>query len=133
MLEVLAGEDGLDPRQYAPKVAPYTQALGRGVKGMKIAVLKEGFGFAQSEEDVDAKVRAAAAELRKLGAEVTEISLPEHLMGAAIWTPVASEGAQIQMMLGNGMGYNWKGLYNGVAARRPCGVARAGPTHCRIR
>ena len=40
MLEVLAGEDGLDPRQYAPKVAPYTQALGRGVKGMKIAVLK---------------------------------------------------------------------------------------------
>ncbi len=111
MLEVLAGEDGLDPRQYAPKVAPYTQALGRGVKGMKIAVLKEGFGFAQSEEDVDAKVRAAAAELRKLGAEVTEISLPEHLMGAAIWTPVASEGAQIQMMLGNGMGYNWKGLY----------------------
>ncbi|WP_131194808.1 amidase [Lichenihabitans psoromatis] len=111
MLEVLAGEDGLDPRQYAPKVAPYTQALGRGVKGMKIAVLKEGFGFAQSEEDVDAKVRAAAGKLREMGAEVTEISLPEHLWGPAIWTPVASEGAQMQMMLGNGMGYNWKGLY----------------------
>ncbi len=33
MLEVLAGEDGLDPRQYAPKVAPYTQALGARREG----------------------------------------------------------------------------------------------------
>ena len=111
MLEVLAGEDGLDPRQYAPKVSPYTEALGRGVKGMRIALVREGFGFAQSEEDVDAKVRAAAEQLRRLGAEVDEVSIPMHLLGPAIWTPVASEGAQAQMMLGNGMGFNWKGLY----------------------
>jgi len=78
---------------------------------MKIGVVREGFGFAQSEEDVDAKVRTASDELRKLGAEVTEISIPMHLLGAAIWTPIASEGAQAQMMLGNGMGFNWKGLY----------------------
>ncbi|MDR7127018.1 amidase [Pseudotabrizicola sp. 4114] len=112
MLEVLAGEDGLDPRQYAPKVAKYTEALARGVKGMKIAIVREGFRLAQSEEDVDAKVRAAAAEFVKFGAEVVEISLAEHAIGAAIWTPVACEGAQAQMMLGNGMGFNWKGLYN---------------------
>jgi amidase len=111
MLEVLAGEDGLDPRQYAPKAAPYTQALGKGVKGMKIGIVKEGFGWPQSEEDVDAKVRAAALKFRELGAEVTEISIPAHTTGVAIWTPIASEGAQMQMMLGNGMGFNWKGLY----------------------
>lgn len=111
MLEVLAGEDGLDPRQYAPKVAPYTEALGRGVAGLKIAVVKEGFGHPQSEEDVDTKVRAAANRLKELGASVTEISLPIHAKGLAIWTPIASEGAQMQMMLGNGMGFNWKGLY----------------------
>ena len=112
MLEVLAGADGLDPRQYAPVVAPYTQALGRGVAGMRIGVVREGFGFPQSEADVDAKVRAAAEQLRKLGAVVEEVSIPLHLAGAAIWTPVASEGGQMQMMLGNGMGFNWKGLYN---------------------
>ena len=111
MLEVLAGEDGLDPRQYAPKVAPYTQALGKGVAGLKIAIVREGFGFPQSEEDVDAKVRAAAKEFTAMGATVTEISLPMHAKGLAIWTPVASEGAHMQMMLGNGMGFNWKGLY----------------------
>ena len=31
-LEVLAGEDGLDPRQYAPEVHRYTEALGPGVR-----------------------------------------------------------------------------------------------------
>ena len=31
MLEVLAGPDGLDPRQYAPKVTSYTEILGNGL------------------------------------------------------------------------------------------------------
>ena len=30
MLEAIAGPDGLDPRQYSPKVHKYTQALGTG-------------------------------------------------------------------------------------------------------
>ena len=29
----------------------------------------------------------------------------------AIWPPIAVEGATWQMMLGNGYGFNWKGLY----------------------
>ena len=55
MLEVLAGADGLDPRQYAPKVAPYTEALKGSAKGLKIGIVKEGFGHPSSEADVDAK------------------------------------------------------------------------------
>src|SRR5215471_4381476 len=43
LLEVLAGADGLDPRQGSPKVSNYTEALGRGVKGLRIGVVKEGF------------------------------------------------------------------------------------------
>ena len=111
LLEVIAGADGLDPRQYAPVTATYTDALKRGVKGLKIAVVKEGFTLPNIEADVAAKVKAAAKALKKLGADVTEISLPEHAWGTAIWTPVALEGLQAQMMHGNGMGFNWKGLY----------------------
>ena len=33
LLEVIAGPDGYDPRQYAPKVYPYTQLLEGGVRG----------------------------------------------------------------------------------------------------
>ena len=49
LLEVIAGADGLDPRQYAPKTADYVKALEGGVKGMRIGVVKEGFGLANSE------------------------------------------------------------------------------------
>src|ERR1700692_1901861 len=66
LLEVLAGADGLDPRQGAPKVSNYTEALGGGVRGLRIGVVKEGFGHAVSEADVDAKVKAGADLFRKL-------------------------------------------------------------------
>jgi amidase len=111
MLEVLAGADGLDPRQYAPRVADYTKALGKDVRGMKIGVVKEGFGHSNSEKDVDDCVKAGASHFAKLGATVEEISLPMHRLGPVIWTPIALEGLQAQMMSGNGMGFNWKGLY----------------------
>ena len=111
LLEVLAGADGLDPRQYAPQTDNYTAALNRGVSGLKIGVVKEGFGHDNSEADVDAKVRQAAETFKGLGAAVDEISVPAHLTGPAIWTPIAVEGLTQQMMIGNGMGTGWKGLY----------------------
>src|SRR3954452_10378890 len=78
LLEVVAGADGLDPRQYAPVVHPYTQSLDRGVAGVRIGVLAEGFGQAGSEADVDEAVREAATALDGLGAKVEEVSLPMH-------------------------------------------------------
>src|SRR5918994_4415276 len=42
LLEVLAGPDGLDPRQYGPaQIEQYTAALGKGASGLKIAVIPE--------------------------------------------------------------------------------------------
>jgi amidase len=111
LLEVLAGADGLDPRQYSPKTAAYTEALEGGVKGLRIGIVKEGFGHANSEPDVDAKVMAGAELFRKLGATVDEISLPMHALGPAIWLPIAAEGGTEFMMKGNAMGTNWRGLY----------------------
>ena len=48
LLEVLAGPDGLDPRQYGGAVAkPYREALGRAAARLRIAVVEEGFGHPQ--------------------------------------------------------------------------------------
>jgi amidase len=111
LLEVIAGEDGLDPRQYYPKIDRYTQAVGMGATGMRIGIVREGFGRPESEADVDAKVRQAAEKFRGLGAAVEEISIPMHLTGAAIWTPIALEGLTDIMMHGNGFATGWEGLY----------------------
>jgi amidase len=111
LLEVIAGADGYDPRQYSPKVHPYTEALGRGVDGLKIALVKEGFGLPNSERDVDAKVRKAGELLGKLGAKVTEVSIPWHTLAGALWLPIGVEGLTQTMMWGDGYGLSRPDLY----------------------
>ena len=111
LLEVLAGPDGLDPRQVGVKVDTYTKALTGDASALRIGVVKEGFGFPTSERVVDALVRKGAERFKELGVSVEEVSIPMHLLGPVIWTPIAVEGATWQMMNGNGYGFNWKGLY----------------------
>ena len=111
LLEVLAGPDGLDPRQYGAAAKPYREALSRGASGLRIAVVEEGFGHSQSLPQVDAIVREAAERFKGLGAAVDTVSIPMHREGSAMWLPIAAEGALMQMMFGNGFGFNWQGLY----------------------
>src|SRR5438876_293024 len=63
LLEVVAGDDGYDPRIKAPKVHPYTRMLGGGVSGMRIALVTEGFRQPNGEKAVSEKVTAAARRL----------------------------------------------------------------------
>lgn len=111
LLEVIAGADGYDSRQYAPKVHPYTQLLEGGVRGLKIAVVKEGFGHANSEPDVDETVRKAAALLGEFGAAITEVSVPWHLLGMPVFLPIVTEGLTQTMMWGDGYGVSRPDLY----------------------
>ena len=109
MLEVIAGADGLDPRQYTPQTARYTEALGRGVDDLRIGVVREGFEMPGHDPGVSAKVRAAAERFSRLGAVVEEVSLPLHPLGKAIWTPIGIEGLVALMMLANAGGTTTRG------------------------
>jgi len=111
LLEVIAGKDPLDPRQYAVPVQQYTQTLGQDIAGIRLGIVREGFGTAVSESDVDAKVREAVQALAELGAQIQEVSIPAHLeAGGMVWALLA-EGMSA-LMFGNGVGHHWKGLYN---------------------
>ncbi|AQQ03885.1 amidase [Roseibium algicola] len=111
MLEVIAGPDGLDPRQTGAPAQPYTRALAKGVHGLKIGIVPEGFGMAGAEAEVDARVLEAADRLAGAGAQITETSVALHKAGAAIWTPVFLEGATELMMRHNAYGTNMKGVF----------------------
>jgi amidase len=111
MLEVLAGPDGYDPRQYNVRTHAYTEALSMAGKGLKIGVVKEGFGHPNSERDVDEKVRAAAQRFAKLGASVREVSIPMHSAAGALWLPIGVEGLTQTMMWGDGYGFSRPDLY----------------------
>jgi amidase len=112
LLEVIAGPDGLDSRQHQAKVAKYTEALGGGAKGLRIGVLKEGFGNRNSEPDVDATVRAAAERFKTLGAIVENISVPEHhTLGFPVWAAIRGDAACVTLLEMNGFGLGYEGLY----------------------
>jgi amidase len=112
MLSVLAGEDGLDPRQINVSVQDYTAALEVGADGLRVGVLAEGFGIPDaSEPDVDAAVRAVGDTLAAAGASVEEVSIPLHRDGLAIWNAIATEGATDLMVRGDAFGTNHKGHY----------------------
>lgn len=112
MLEAIAGFDGFDPRQSNISTHKYTEALGKGIKGLRIGVLKEGFSLPNMDPNVARKVNSAIKILENLGAIITEVSVPEHSLAAMLWHPIGCEGLLMQMMQGNGMGFNWKGQYD---------------------
>jgi amidase len=112
LLDAIAGEDGLDPRQRGVRVDRYVEALGGSASGLRIGVVLEGFGWAGlSQPDVDEAVRAAAERFTAAGATVRELSVPFHRDGIHVWNGIATEGAAMLMVRGNGMGTNWKGHY----------------------
>ena len=111
LLEVLAGSDGYDSRQIDISVSEYTEGLDKPVKGMKVAILKEGFGHATSQPESDEKVREAAKKLEALGVTVEEVSIPMHLLAPAIWAPIGLQGLTQTMMLGEGYGTSRPDLY----------------------
>jgi amidase len=111
MLEVIAGRDPMDPRQPEIKVESYTQALGRDLRGIRIGVLREGFGLPGAESDVDSAVNGAIKVLRELGAQVEEVSIPAHRQADTVTWGLIAEGASA-LMYANGIGYHFRGHYD---------------------
>ena len=113
LLQAIAGEDGLDPRQKDVRVDDYGDAANGDVQGLRVGIVTEGFAWpGLSEEDVDDLVRESAGVFEELGAEVSEVSVPMHRDGTHIWNCIAIEGATELMVRGNSMGTNWKGHYS---------------------
>src|SRR5205809_3791087 len=112
LLEAIAGEDDLDPRQKDVKVEAYSRALTNDTEGLRIGIVSEGFGWpGLSEQDVDELVEATAQRFSELGAQISTTSIPLHRDGIHIWNGIAVEGATMLMVRGNSMGTNWKGHY----------------------
>ena len=111
LLEVIAGPTAADSRQPEPRAANYTQGLDKGISGLRIGVVSEGFGWESSERDVDAAVRRAVDALAGMGARVEEISIPLHRRSARFLTGVTSEG-MAALMWGNGLVHHSNGPHN---------------------
>ncbi len=109
LLEVIADPVPADSDPGGARTGAYTAALGKGVAGLKIGVVKEGFGWEASEADVDQAVRRAVDTLGGAGARVEEISIPIHRRAARFLSGVTAEG-MAALMHGNGLVHHREGL-----------------------
>lgn len=104
LLGVIAGADGLDPRQFDRVVPDYSGSIAEGVQGLRIGLVDEGFGLPVSEREVDEAVRTAAMRLEAMGAVAGRVSVPFHAASALVWVPITAEGAVRTMLHGKGLG-----------------------------
>jgi amidase len=113
MLTVLAGPDGLDHRQGAAEPQDYLAGLDDGVRGLRVAVIEEGFGIpGLSQPEVDQAVRAAIGVLAEAGAIVAPVSIPWHRDGAVVADVIGTDGVVNQLIEGFGHGMNTRGRYD---------------------
>lgn len=107
LLQAIAGVDGLDDRQIAgtpfPSCVPQYGSMLRatedqGVKGLRIGVLKEGLSSPILDPGVERKFRAAVQVFEKLGATVTEVSVPMHGIARTLYTVMSKMGNHMGML-----------------------------------
>lgn len=88
---VLGPMVGFDPKDSTSVDRPaedFTRDLAKPVKGLRIGIPREFFG-AGLQADVEAAVRAALEEYRRLGATLVDISLPSAELGIPVYYVVA--------------------------------------------
>lgn len=91
VLDVIAGKDDLDPRQGEVPTDDYLEALSDELSDVTVGIVEEGFGHDVSDPGVDETVRDALDDFDAAGATVTEVSVPMHVDGLAIWNAIALE------------------------------------------
>ena len=94
VLGVIAGYDNRDPYTSRRPVPDYAAALGRGVEGLRVGLIRELHHSPDMHPEVRAAVESSLDTLRGLGAEVREVSIPLVELAGAIFVGVAdTEGA----------------------------------------
>jgi aspartyl-tRNA(Asn)/glutamyl-tRNA(Gln) amidotransferase subunit A len=86
MLQVIAGHDSNDATSSREPVPDYVSACGREIKGLRIGVVKEL--TRDLAGDVSRSFNGALGQLRALGAEVVDISIPAIKHAASITTNI---------------------------------------------
>lgn len=119
-LDAIAGYDDMDDRAlgagehgshgFAESLRSSSSGCGgdRPLTGVKVGVLREGFGSDAMQPEVREAVLGAVGKLERLGATVREISVPAHLEGPAVWTIQQRISGALTIL---GQAHGRRGLY----------------------
>lgn len=107
-LEIIQGEDVLDNTSVKYEISKdYLSILDDGVKGMKIGVPKEFFKSGLDRE-IETSIKESIKRLKKLGAEVEEMSLPITKEGLSAYYIISSAEASSNLARFDGIRYGYR-------------------------
>lgn len=104
LMNILSGHDPHDSTSAPAAVPDYTQALKKGVRGLRIGLPKEYFVEGMDPE-VETAVRDAAKFFEKQGATLQEVSLPHTKYSVAVYYIVAVAEASSNLGRFDGVEY----------------------------
>jgi aspartyl-tRNA(Asn)/glutamyl-tRNA(Gln) amidotransferase subunit A len=104
-LNAICGKDPMDATSVARPVEDFTQGLGDGVKGLRVAVVADMLAMEGCSAEVREAVGAAAETLSSLGAEVGEVDLPAAKHGLSAYYIIGPAEASSNLARFDGIRY----------------------------
>lgn len=107
LLDVMAGFDERDSTSLEQSKQDYVSTLNDDIKGLKVGVPAEYFEEGL-DDGVASNIRAAIAELEKLGAEIVEVSLPNKDLAVPAYYVLAPAEASSNLSRFDGVRYGYR-------------------------
>ena len=107
LLQAIAGHDPRDSTSGDAAVPDYADALGRGVRGLRLGVPREYF-VAGMNGEVEAAVRAGIDTLEREGADIVDVSLPHTPYAVATYYILANAEASANLARYDGVRFGFR-------------------------
>ncbi|KKM63212.1 hypothetical protein LCGC14_1513740 [marine sediment metagenome] len=107
LLQIIAGHDKFDSTSLDAPIPDYTKALSKGIKGLKIGVVKE-LMVEGIEDGVAKAVSDSIEKLKELGAEAGEVSLPHVEYALSAYYIIAPSEASSNLARFDGVRYGYR-------------------------
>jgi aspartyl-tRNA(Asn)/glutamyl-tRNA(Gln) amidotransferase subunit A len=107
MLNVMAGHDSRDSTSLQRPSEDYTRELERPLAGLRIGLPREFFAEGMAA-DVGAAIDGAVRQLRQLGCETVELSLPNMRLSVPVYYVLAPAEASSNLARFDGVRYGYR-------------------------
>jgi aspartyl-tRNA(Asn)/glutamyl-tRNA(Gln) amidotransferase subunit A len=114
-LEIICGFDENDSTTAKKPVDAFLKNLNPNIKGLKIGLIKE-FMLGQSDPDVEKNFSTALEELKKMGAEIIEISVPLTEFAVPMYYLISASEASSNLARYDGVKYGYRSEFKDLSS-----------------
>jgi len=108
LLGIISGKDPNDSTSVDKPIPDFGAELAKPIKGLRIGLVKEYSLGGGLDPEVEKAIKVTADVLKKLGAEIKEVSLPNSEYALAVYYIIAPSEASSNLARFDGMRYGFR-------------------------